>query len=249
MTTTRKPLVGLTGRRGVGSILGAPIGFAETPLDIYMSEYATSVQLAGGIPVHLALDSSPEEIVGRLDALVFSGGDDVDPRRYGSAPGPHTKSLDPQRDAFELALFAAALDAGIPVLGICRGQQLINVARGGTLVQHLEIGQGESHASYAYPRAYRVHGVELSEGSVVRGLYGARTTVNSFHHQAVEQPGDGVIVTGRASDGVIESIELVDAPVIAVQWHPETFGGDPIFAWLVEQAGQAAFRTAQEATV
>jgi putative glutamine amidotransferase len=241
---TKKPLIGLSGRRGVGEMLGAPRGFSDAPLDIYMSEYATSVQRAGGVPVHVALDSVAAEIVEHLDAVVFSGGEDVDPRRYGAAPGPHTAAIDPHRDSFELELFHAAMARGLPILGICRGAQLINVARGGSLIQHLQIGTGESHASYAYPRAHRVHAVSLEAGSTAAAFYGASVTVNSFHHQAVDRPGDGVIVTGRADDGVVESFELAGLPVLGVQWHPEVFGGDPIFDWLLDsvrtRTGQAS---------
>ncbi|HEY9499925.1 MAG TPA: gamma-glutamyl-gamma-aminobutyrate hydrolase family protein [Terrimesophilobacter sp.] len=201
-----------------------------------MSEYARSVLDAGGLPVHLSLDADATEIVDRLDALVLSGGEDVDSRRYGQAPGPRTGPFSPERDNLELALFETAMAKGIPVLGICRGSQLINVARGGTLVQHLEIGVGESHSSLAYPRAHRGHEVTLEPGSIAHGLYGGSVRVNSFHHQAVDRPGEGVVVTGRASDGVIESYELAGFPVIGLQWHPECFGGDPVFGWLVEQS-------------
>lgn len=231
-----KPLVGLTGRRGIGQMLGTPPGFSDSPLDIYMSEYARSVLDAGGLPVHLSLDADATEIIDRLDALLLSGGEDVDSRRYGQAPGSRTGPFSPERDSLELALFEAAMAKGIPVLGICRGSQLINVARGGTLVQHLEIGVGESHSSLAYPRAHRGHEVTLESGSIAHGLYGGSVRVNSFHHQAVDRPGEGVVVTGRASDGVIESYELDGFPVIGLQWHPECFGGDPVFGWLVEQS-------------
>lgn len=228
-----KPLIGLTGRRGTGNILGAPTGFSDSPLDVYMSEYATSVIQAGGLPVHLALDSDPADLVDHLDAIVLSGGSDVDSRRYGQPPGPHTGPFDPQRDEFEFQLVEAALERGIPVLGICRGAQLINVALGGTLIQHLTVGNGESHASYAYPRAHRAHEVELLAGSVASGLYGSRVAVNSFHHQAVDEPGTQVVPTGWSADGVIEAFEVADKPILGVQWHPECFGTDPIFTWLV----------------
>lgn len=231
-----KPLVGLSGRRGVGQMLGAPMGFADTPLDIYMSEYARSVLMAGGLPVHLSLDANAEDMVERLDALILSGGEDVDPRRYGQAPGRNSGPFSPERDELEFALFNAAMSKGIPVLGICRGSQLINVARGGTLIQHLEVGIGESHASTAYPRAYRGQEVTLRPGSIVHGLYGDSLRVNSFHHQAVDQPGRDVTLTGAALDGVVESFELAGHPVMGLQWHPECFGGDPIFPWLIEQS-------------
>ncbi|WP_448811623.1 gamma-glutamyl-gamma-aminobutyrate hydrolase family protein [Agromyces bauzanensis] len=240
-----KPLVGITGRRGTGAIMGAPHGFQDAPLEMYLSEYATSVQLAGGLAVHLAIDADPAELVERLDGVVIAGGEDVDPRRYGEAPGPHTNRIDPLRDEFEIGLVLAAIDAGIPVLGVCRGNQVINVALGGSLVQHLEIGTGESHASYAYPRQHRAHVVDARPGTTVERLYGAQFPVNSFHHQAVRRLGDGLIAAGSARDGVIESIEHRDAPVLGVQWHPETFGGDPAFDWLVETA--IAIRTTEKA--
>lgn len=226
------PLIGLTGRKGRGEMMGMPRGFADAALDIYLSEYATSVVQAGGIPVHLSPEAGPA-VVERLDGLIIAGGDDVDSRRYGQAPGPKSGPFDTARDDFEFSVLEAALDRDIPVLGVCRGNQLINVALGGTLVQHLEVGTGESHASYAYPRAHRSHEVSIDEGSVIHGLYGPTTRVNSFHHQAVDEPGKGIVVVARAADGVIEGIELSGRPVVGVQWHPECFGGDPIFEWLV----------------
>lgn len=231
-----KPLVGVTGRRGTGSVMGAPHGFQDAPLEMYLSEYASSVQQAGGIAVHLPIDADPRELAERLDAVVLAGGEDVDPRRYGEAAGPHTTRIDPLRDEFEIRLVHAAIDAGIPVLGVCRGNQVINVALGGSLVQHLEIGHGESHASYAYPRQHRAHPVAAVPGTIVERLYGAEFHVNSFHHQAVRRLGDGLLATGSARDGVIESIEHRNASVLGVQWHPETFGGDPAFDWLIETA-------------
>lgn len=229
----RKPLIGVTGRRSSGTAIGSPHGFANATLDVYFSEYAVAIARAGGIPVHIALDCEPNDIVDHLDALVFSGGEDVDPRLYDQTPGTLTPKIDPHRDRLEIALFQAALIAEIPVLGICRGQQLINVALGGTLIQDLPVGQGESHASLAYPRDYRTHAIDIEPDSVMAEIYGLSAVVNSFHHQAVNDLGRGLYVTARATDGVIEAIELAGAPVIAVQWHPETFDADPIFDWLV----------------
>lgn len=239
------PLIGLTGRRGAGSLLGGPHGFQDAPLEIYLGEYASSVVAAGGLPVNLSFDADPEAVASRLDAVVLTGGEDVDPRLYGQAPGPHTGRVDPRRDRFELELFAAAMARGIPVLGICRGHEVINVALGGTLIQHLADGDGESHASWAYPRAHRVHRVEFAAGSLAARLYGSATTVNSFHHQAVAELGTGLAATGHASDGVVEAVEHRSAPVLGVQWHPEVFGEDPVFSWLVEAAGKTT--TGEEA--
>lgn len=235
-----KPLVGISGRRKTAAVMGAPPGFANAPLELYLSEYATSVLAAGGLPVHLPLDAPPTELAGRMDALVIVGGDDVDPRRYGEAPGPFTTFVDPERDEFESALIEAAIERGIPLLGVCRGAQLLNVVRGGSLHQHLATGEGESHGSYAYPRAHRSHPLSTLPGSLVAEFYGAETRVNSFHHQAVDRLGDGLVATAVAPDGIVEAIELTGADVVGVQWHPETFGGDPVFGWLVETAARRA---------
>lgn len=239
--TPPRPLIGITGRRTRAGVIGAPHGFADAPLEAYLSEYATSVLRAGGLPVHLPMDAVPDELVERLDGVVIVGGDDVDPRRYGQAPGPFTLVVDPLRDDFESGVIEAAIERGVPLLGVCRGAQLLNVVRGGTLRQHLANGEGESHGSYAYPRAHRVHDVRTVPGSVAHALYGETTRVNSFHHQAVDVPGLGVAVTGTAPDGVVEAIEVEGLPAIGVQWHPETFDADPIFGWLVDQA--AAYAT------
>ncbi|MDR6866671.1 putative glutamine amidotransferase [Microbacterium resistens] len=234
--TARPPLIGITGRRKTASLIGAPSGFADAPLETYFSEYATSVLAAGGLPVHLPLDAPPSALADRLDAIIVTGGDDVDPRRYGQPPGAHTLTVDPERDDFESLLMEEAITRRLPLLGICRGAQLLNVVRGGTLRQHLALGEGESHGSYAYPRAYRAHEVRTVPGSVVESLYGASVRVNSFHHQAVERPGSGVSVTGTAPDGVVEAIELDGLPALGLQWHPEALAGDPVFGWLVERA-------------
>lgn len=235
---SQRPLIGLTGRQLSTSAIGLLPAFHDAPIEAYFGEYAGQIARAGGIPLHLSLASRPEEVVEAVDGLVLTGGDDVDPTRYGGVIGPRTTRVDPRRDEFELRLVAAALDIGTPVLGICRGAQLINVARGGTLMHDLPDGEGESHASYAYPRQYRRHDVELEPGSIAYDLYGPETRVNSFHHQAVDRPGRGIRITGRSRDGVVEAIELDAAPVLAVQWHPECFSADPVFDWLVRVSGR-----------
>lgn len=235
-----RPLIGVSGRRLRGAAIGAPFGFADAPLEAYLSEYATSVIRAGGLPVHLPMDAAPTELVERLDGLVIVGGDDVDPRRYGRTPGPFTVAVDPQRDDFETALIEAAIDGTVPLLGVCRGAQLLNVVCGGTLHPHLAPGEGESHGSYAYPRAHRVHDVRTAPDSIARAVYGEITRVNSFHHQAVDAPGHGVVVTGWAPDGIVEAIELEGLPIVGVQWHPEVFHTDPLFRWVVDQAAARA---------
>lgn len=232
------PLVGITGRRKIAADIGMPVGFGDAPLDAYLSEYATSVVAAGGLPVHLVQDADPTELVRRLDAVVIAGGDDVDPRRYGEVPGPHSTALDPERDAFEAGLIAAAIEQDVPLLGVCRGHQLLNVVRGGNLHQHLPVGEGESHGVLDYPRARRVHDITLTPGSTLASIYGETLRVNSFHHQAVRETGDGIVVTAVAPDGVVEGIEIPGTRALGVQWHPEVFGHDPVFNWLVAAAGE-----------
>lgn len=233
-----RPLVGLTGRRITGAVLTSAVGFQDAPVDAYLSEYAHQVTAAGGIPFHVPLGTDVAPLAGKLDALVLAGGDDLDPRQYGAVASPLIGPIDPRRDEFELALFQAMLDGGRPVLGVCRGAQLINVALGGTLVADLPLGCGQSHGSYAYPRALRRHSVRFVPGSLAHRLYGDEAEVNSFHHQAVDLLGRGVTVTGRADDGVVEAVELGGAPVLGVQWHPECLADDPAFDWLVEACSQ-----------
>jgi len=225
-----QPLVGITGRRRTASVLAAPAGFADAPLDIYFADYATAVAAAGGTPVFLPLDGVAAEIVARLDGVLLAGGEDVDPSNYGASPAPELGAIDPHRDAFELALVTEALYRGVPLLGICRGQQLLNVAMGGTLRQHVDGHAQEEH------RAERTHDVRMVAGTRHAGLYGERARVNSFHHQTVDRLGDGVVAAAFDDDGVVEAIDVPGQRAIAVQWHPESFGGDPVFDWLITAA-------------
>jgi len=223
-------------------MMGAPEGFADAPLDVYFAEYATSIARAGGVPVYLPLDVDVAAVLPRVDALVLAGGEDVDPARYGAAPVPETGPSSALRDDVELALVDAAHAARMPVLGICRGHQLINVAFGGTLVQHLAGERGAAHLPLTAARAARTHEVTIEADSVAGTLLGTRLGVNSFHHQAVDRLGDGLRVVARADDDTVEAIEHHGGLIVGVQWHPETFDGDPLFAWVVEQA---AARVAQ----
>jgi len=191
--------------------------------------------------VQLARESEPVEIVGRLDGLVMTGGADPDPSLYGEHPHPELGETEPGRDAWELGLIWAALDRHLPMLCVCRGAQLLNIALGGTLVQHLDAS--DTHALWTTVRTERCHVVRASAGSQLASLYGDDLVTNSLHHQAVGRPGHGVVVTGTADDGVVEGFELDGRPeVLAVQWHPEMLAEqpDPAFAWLVERARRFA---------
>jgi putative glutamine amidotransferase len=203
--------------------------------------YVDSVVAAGGVPVLLPiLDPihAPIALEG-IDGLLLSGGGDVDPARYGAAAHPEVYGVDADRDAWELALVAAST---VPVLGICRGTQVLNVAAGGTLVQHLPDRTEVRHRDRER-EAELVHAVEVVPGSRLHAVVGGLTIgVNSLHHQAIDQVAAGFAVVARAGDGTVEAIEAQsDRPVLGVQWHPELLGEHEaqraIFTWLVAAAG------------
>jgi len=232
-----KPFIGLTGRRMSAAGVAGGTGLAHQDIDMYFSDYAQSIAGAGGITVQLTRDADASELVSILDGLVLSGGADIDPSRYGAEPHEKLGETDPGRDAFELDLLAAARAKGIPVLGICRGCQLINVAFGGTLRQHVELSEGSGHPNWLAPGDTLAHDIEITAGSLIESLMDGRRAVNSLHHQTLDTIGAGLRVTAVAPDGVPEAIEAEDEEVLAVQWHPEMLGGpDPTFFWLIERA-------------
>ncbi|MEV6050013.1 gamma-glutamyl-gamma-aminobutyrate hydrolase family protein [Streptomyces sp. NPDC052107] len=211
---TVRPLI------GVSTYLetGARWGVWELDAALLPAGYPRLVQRAGGLAAMLPPDA-PEraaETVARLDGLVIAGGPDVDPARYGAAREPRTGPPAKARDAWELALIEAALDTGMPVLGICRGMQLLNVALGGTLVQHLE-----GHAEVV--GVFGGHPVKPVPGSLYAGIVPEEATVPTYHHQAVDRLGAGLVPSAYAADGTVEAVELpADRGwVLGVQWHPE----------------------------
>lgn len=231
------PLIGVTGLRRMGSEVGRMPPFLNTiPIDAFVTHYTGRVSEAGGLPVLLARTASWHSLIERLDGIVLTGGEDVEPRRYGGLPTRHSAVLDVERDQFEMDLIGAARSIGLPILAICRGTQVLNVAMGGTLVQHLSPDEGERHSFFGYPGDYRSHAVRFTEGSRLAELYGPTAKVNSFHHQAVEQVGAGLTSAASADDGVIEGIESEDGLAIGVQWHPEMLTDDPLFTWLMDTA-------------
>jgi putative glutamine amidotransferase len=196
--------------------------------------YAEQVAAAGGVPVLLPPLPGVAAAVGRLDALVLSGGGDLDPAGYGAPPHPETSRVHPDRDRAELALLAAALAGGLPVLAICRGLQILNVARGGTLCQHLPDTVGHD-GHQAAPGTFGAHPVRIAPGSELAAILGPpgaggelRLDVPTAHHQAIDRLGAGLVPTAWADDGTIEALEVPDRDefLIAVQWHPEA-GTDP----------------------
>lgn len=187
--------------------------------------YSEGVIGAGGLPLMVAnLDPAlAEAYAASADALLLTGGSDLDPETFGAAPHQELGSVDPERDAFELELYRAFREVGKPVLGICRGIQVINVAHGGTLHQHLPaVADTWQHEQRDY-RGLPSHSVELEPGSLLARGFGATSIkTNSYHHQAPDSVGAGLRVTARCGDGVIEGLEAESGSwVLGVQWHPE----------------------------
>lgn len=225
-----RPLIAVTGRRRPPGPPTDPPTVDMLESELYYTGYARHLAAAGAIAVHLPGSTDPDDAMDRLDALVLTGGTDVDPARYGAAVCATTPPLDPGRDETELALLDAALRRDRPVLAVCRGIQLVNVALGGTLHEHLA-----GHIA-AYAPGTR-HDVVLEPGSVLHKLHGDTASVNSLHHQAVDRPGRDLVVTARAPDGVVEGVELLGRALLGVQWHPEHLEApQPVFRWLVEAA-------------
>lgn len=227
----RRPLIGLPGRRKyLGAIEGMPTSLGHLQFDMYYADYSRSVHRAGGMPVHLPIDADPAEWVHHLDGVVLTGGADIEPSRYGHENTDST--TEPERDDVEFVLLETALADELPVLGICRGFQLINVHAGGTLHQDIP-----GHARYDVAPSTPVHDLSIASGSLARDLFGDGHRVNSLHHQAAADIGAGLTVTAWAEDGTPEAIERRDATVLALQWHPEMMRlDDPSFTWLVEAA-------------
>jgi putative glutamine amidotransferase len=200
------------------------------------------VQGAGGLGIVLPPDPAvvedPDLLLDRVDGLILAGGADVDPATYGAEAEAETTGTWPERDRFELALTRRALEREMPVLGICRGMQLLNVALGGTLVQHLPDALGsEAHRTLA--GTFGEHEVRLEPGTLARRAAGAeRLAVKSHHHQGVEKVGEGLLVSGRAvGDDLAEAIELPEHRfALGVLWHPEEDPGSTVIAALVEEA-------------
>ncbi|WP_184562212.1 gamma-glutamyl-gamma-aminobutyrate hydrolase family protein [Streptomyces paradoxus] len=204
---------------GVSTYLesGARWGVWELEAALLPVGYPRLVQRAGGLAAMLPPDD-PEraaDAVSRLDGLVIAGGPDVEPVRYGAEREERTGPPAPERDAWELALIDAALAAGVPLLGICRGMQLLNVALGGTLVQHID-----GHAEVV--GVFGGHAVKPVPGSLYAGIVPEETFVPTYHHQAVDRLGEGLVPSAYAADGTVEAVELPSSDwVLGVQWHPE----------------------------
>ena len=209
--------------------------------------YVDAVQRAGGAAVLLPVDPAwiedPDEVLDRIDGLMLAGGADIDPAAYGAERHPATVDTVPERDAFELALTRRALERDLPFLGICRGMQLMNVASGGTLIQHLPDSRGhEDHRRAIGTFDGADHDVRLAPGSLAARAAGeTRHATKSHHHQGVDRVGEGLVVTGWAElDDLPEALERPDRRfALGVQWHPEADETSRLIAALVEEAAAA----------
>jgi putative glutamine amidotransferase len=224
-----KPLI------GVSTYLeeSAKWGVWDLPTALLPAGYHRLVQRAGGLAVLLPPDGpgAAAAVVARLDGVVIAGGPDVEPARYGAEPHPRTGPPARERDAWELALIEAALASGTPLLGICRGMQLLNVGLGGTLVQHLE-----GHSSPVTGR-FGTHPVTPLPGTRCAGILPGEFSVPTYHHQSVDRLGEGLTVSAIAADGTVEAVELPGPGwVLGVQWHPEMDEDTRVMAALVAAA-------------
>ena len=217
-----------------------------------MDDYITSVEQAGGRARVLETSESPRKVVGELDGLLLTGGGDVDPVFYGEERHPTIEDAEPGRDEFEIDLARRALSVDLPMLAICRGAQVLNVAAGGSLVQDIDSSvQGPLPHAIREPRDAHAHDVTVTAGSRLEHALGPAVgraqmcRVNSRHHQTVARVGEGLVASATASDGVIEAIEKPAARFcLGVQWHPENFcnSGEfsPLFEAFVAAARQRA---------
>jgi gamma-glutamyl-gamma-aminobutyrate hydrolase PuuD len=227
-----RPVIGITSYAQEASW-----GVWHLPAALVPLAYVDAVERAGGRAVVIPpAEEDVEETLDALDAIVFSGGADVDPVHYGAEPHPETDVPQTRRDAGEMALLRAALERDMPTLAICRGFQLLNVARGGDLVQHLPEHVGhDDHKQF--PGEFAVHPVEVKKGSRLEGIVGATSDVTSHHHQALGRVGEGLVESAWAADGTLEAVEDPSRRfVVGVQWHPEAGEDAALFETLVEQA-------------
>ena len=235
-----KPVVGIT-----TYLTTARWSWWELPAALIPNSYVESVARAGGVPLLVPpAVTDTAEILDRLDGLVFSGGSDVDPALYGADAHPKTTGIVRERDDFELALMRAALERDLPVLAICRGSQVLNVALGGGIEQHVPDRVG-SDAHKETPGVFAEHDVEVLPGSRLALILGSRVDVKSHHHQSYDGVGEGLRVSAVAGDGTLEALEAPERRfTLGVLWHPEEGRDLALFEALVAEA--ATYRAARE---
>ncbi len=234
-----RPWIGITTARS------APTGSRDRLAA--MESYAQAIRLAGGIPIFItpmADEDAADELLLRLDGVVLSGGGDVDPARYHQAPGPRLDEVDERRDSFEFGLASRAIAGATPLLGICRGIQVVNVALGGSLIQDIPSQHPGAldHEQGASQPGQLSHRVAIEQRGQLAQIYGiGEAQVNSYHHQAVGDLAPGLVSTALAPDAVIEAVEFPEHPfAVAVQWHPERLLERPESQRLFEALVRAA---------
>ena len=203
---------------------------------ILPSAYVSMIDEAGGIPLIIPPAGDMTNLLKSIDGLIISGGPDVSPTLYGQTPGPMTKEFYPDQDETEIGLISSALEMDMPLLGVCRGMQILSIAHGGSLHQHLDDTPGhEGHGGYDGESTD--HGVIVEKDSILAELMGTSFFVNSTHRQGVADPGSLNVSAIAEHDGLIEAVERKDKKFcLGVQWHPERKGHDLLFAALVKAA-------------
>ena len=227
-----RPIVGVT-----SYVEQARFGAWDVPAALIPLSYVHAIERAGGRALVVPpAEDGVEETLDALDGLVLSGGSDLDPSLYGEDAHPETRNIRPQRDLAEMALLRAALARDLPVLAVCRGSQVLNVARGGNLVQHLPEALG-TQAHRETPGVFSDHGVEVDPDSRLGGIVGSSVEVKSHHHQGYGELGEGLRVVARAEDGTIEAVEDPEHRfAVGVLWHPEEGKDASLFEALVAEA-------------
>ena len=212
-------------------------GVWDVPAAVIPLAYVQQIEAAGGRAVIVPpSEDGIDETLDALDGILFSGGSDIDPAAYGHEPHPETNGVRPDRDRGELALLRAALERDMPVLAVCRGSQVLNVARGGDLVQHLPDVVGDEKHKHT-PGVFADHDVDVHAGTRLAELLGDRAPVKSHHHQGFGRLGDGVVEAARAEDGTVEALELPEQRfALGVLWHPEEGEDAALFHALVDEA-------------
>jgi gamma-glutamyl-gamma-aminobutyrate hydrolase PuuD len=236
----RRPVIGIT-----TYLTPARFGVWEEEAALIPESYVRAVEAAGGRPLLVPPTTEGiQETLDALDGLLFSGGSDLDPEIYGQKAHAETDGVVPERDRGEIALLQAALERDMPVLAVCRGSQVLNVARGGDLVQHLPEVVGDEKHKHT-PGVFADHDVDLVSGTRVQQILGDHAPVKSHHHQGYGRLGDGLREAARADDGTIEALEDPSLRfALGVLWHPEAGEDFALFEALVEEA--RAYHEARE---
>lgn len=241
------PLIGITTSRIYNRYGFSQIAVTEAYVKAVSRTGATPLLIPLGLP-----DEAYPDILEHVDGILFTGGGDVQPERYGSQPHPLVSEMDPDRDRVEISLLQDSLQSQKPFLGICRGLQLINVAMGGSLYEDLQVQypQAQRHQFFPEkPRSYAAHSVQIKTQSRLAEILGtAQAEVNSLHHQGIRHLAAGLLASAYAPDGLIEAFELPDYPFgLAVQWHPEWMEEGGSMQALFQAFSQAALQAGLQA--